>query len=137
MPWFVTWMKRSLLAPIAACLAACAVSLDAGSLDDHRGKHRLLVIPGTTETIEAELEKNRSGIKERDIRVIRPDNESSTAIDREIAGKFHLTAVSREILLIGKDGRTTVRWPHKKFTIAQLFARIDAMPMRRREMRKP
>jgi hypothetical protein len=41
-----------------------------------------------------------------------------------------------EVLLLGKDGQTTVRWKAAEFTVEALFARIDAMPMRRAEMRE-
>jgi hypothetical protein len=41
-----------------------------------------------------------------------------------------------EVLLLGKDGQTILRWTADEFTITALFAKIDAMPMRKAEMQR-
>jgi hypothetical protein len=41
-----------------------------------------------------------------------------------------------KIFLIGKDGITTLSWEKGAFSFKKLYASIDAMPMRQREMRE-
>ena len=108
----------------------------AETLEDHRWKHRLLVMPAAVEQVVGPLDGQRQGLAERDVRVIRLEVGGEKPIQREIARRFGIGADSREVLLIGKDGATTVRWAVKDFTMEKLFQRIDAMPMRQREMRE-
>ncbi len=130
-------MIRILIILFLTPLTPLAMASAPAKLETFRWYQRLLVIPAPTPTaIESELQKHRAGLDERDLVIIRLDPDAQAPIDREIAEKFRITAESREILLIGKDGRTTVRWPVGKFTIETIFARIDAMPMRQREMRE-
>lgn len=124
---------------ISICLAiftTAAMAAQPATLDHHRWNHRLLVIPKPTTAIESALVKNRAALEERDVVVIRLMPDEPTAITKQIASRYQLTATSKEILLIGKDGRTTVRWPLDEFTFEKIFQRIDSMPMRRREMRE-
>ena len=122
----------ALLLPFASIVMAAQPA----TLDHHRGNHRLLVVPAPTRAMEAELEKHRLAMEERDVLIIALIADAPTPIAEEIAARFQFTATSKEILLIGKDGNTTVRWPIADFTIENLFQRIDAMPMRQREMRE-
>lgn len=122
---------------LAAVVAAASLAAGEESLQDHRWKHRLVVVPAAAAEVLKPLEDQRGGLDERHIRVIVLDPEEMAEIHREIATRFRLKPDSKEILLIGKDGSTTVRWPHKEFTVEKLFQRIDAMPMRRREMERP
>lgn len=117
-------------------IASIAMAAQPATLDHHRWNHRLLVVPNPTPAIEAELEKHRAALEERDVVTIRLEPDAPTTIAKQIATRFQLTAASKEILLIGKDGRTAVRWPIGEFTFEKLFARIDAMPMRQREMKE-
>jgi hypothetical protein len=106
----------------------------AGSLEDHRWKHRLLVMPAAVEKTVGPLDAHGGNFAERDVRVVRLVAAREGEMEREIFQRFGITADSREVLLIGKDGATTVRWAVEDFTMEKLFQRIDAMPMRQREM---
>lgn len=119
-------------------LSLCTATMASApaTLDTMRWHHRILVVPSPTAEMESQLEEHRASLDERDLILIRLYPDAPATIDAEIAERFKLTAESKEILLIGKDGRTTVRWPVDDFTFATLFSRIDAMPMRQREMRQ-
>jgi len=127
-------MKFRILALLLP-LVSIAMAAEPSTLEHHRWNHRLLVIPTPTPAIEAALTKHQERLKERHVITIRLIPGAQSAIDKQIAGRFQLTASSKEILLIGKDGRTTTRWPISEFTFEKLFQRIDTMPMRQREMR--
>lgn len=120
---------------VAVFLMSAAITLHAGSLENHRWKHRLLVIPQPTPALLAEIKKYDVGIIERDLKIITLGQEPKP-LHQEIADRFKLTPACNEILLIGKDGNTTIKWTQDTFSIEQLFLRIDSMPMRLREMRE-
>lgn len=75
------------------------------------------------------LNKEPEGIKERDLKVIVVEK------DNVLFKKYHVQNNAFTVILVGKDGfekyRTKELLPTEK-----LFALIDAMPMRRAEMRK-
>ena len=80
----------------------------------------------------AELQKNRSGVKERDIIIKSYPYSAETAsvwqknkIDKDSAFTF---------ILIGRDGGEKYR-SVTPVMAARLFGQIDAMPMRRSEVR--
>ena len=75
------------------------------------------------------LQKAEPGVKERDIKI--------TVADREDAlyKKYIADTSGFTVLLIGKDGSEKHR-TNKLLTVDELFAIIDAMPMRKREMKK-
>lgn len=70
------------------------------------------------------------GVADRDLQVEYLTGESAEAARSEygVAGGF-------ESLLVGRDGGVKLRssWP---IVSSELFARIDEMPMRRRELRE-
>ena len=110
----------ALLFPLAA-LAAASASADLPDLSEHRWKHRVLVIdtPATTEPVyqtqAAALLPAWTGLLERDLHIITRDS-----------------AQSFRIRLIGKDGGVKLD-QSTPVTTSDLFALIDAMPMRRAE----
>ncbi len=75
------------------------------------------------------LEKAVQGIKERDIKITVADRQ-----DR-LYKKYIADTSGFTVLLIGKDGFEKYR-TNKLLTVNELFAIIDAMPMRKREMKK-
>ena len=80
-----------------------------------------------------ELEVHDSGIKERDILV------SSFMLDTLTADELQKTEIDSSrhflVVLIGRDGGEKFR-ADRFVTAKELFAIIDAMPMRRAEMKK-
>lgn len=112
----------------AACLlAGCSYDPDAvvGGLPDltgHRWKHRILVIDTPSSDSEpyrrqlAGLEAAAAGLQERDMRVV-------TQPGRDF-----------RVRLVGKDGGVKLDLG-EPVEASALFALIDAMPMRRAEMK--
>lgn len=80
------------------------------------------------------LRDHEAGLEDRDLLVedvFEDASEASAAARRELGvegGAFMA-------VLVGRDGGAKVRSP-KPITPQELFGRIDAMPMRRREMRQ-
>ena len=106
----------------------------ADALEPYRWNNRLLLVfapsPNDALILEqlAELEAARSGLIERDLLVLTdtdPGRGSDLRYELEIEG-FH-------VLLFGKDGGVKIRSRTPVRTEA-LFATIDAMPMRQREI---
>jgi hypothetical protein len=111
-----------------------------GKISDFQWKNRLLVVSGADAGIVKFLETQEAGLEERDLKVfiLSGSGEKEYAAKPELAAEFKARlnppAEKATVYLIGKDGRTTLEWPLSEFTIAKLFAIIDAMPMRKREM---
>ncbi len=104
-----------------AATATAAANTDLPDLDAHRWKHRVLVIdtPATTtpayQTQAAALLPAWPGLLERDLHIITRDS-----------------APAFRVRLVGKDGGVKLD-QSKPVSIPDLFALIDAMPMRRAE----
>lgn len=118
-------------------------------LATHRWKHRLILLrlPDSfggerLETLERSIRDQRAGIGDRDLVLL-----DYSASDREIVGARHLSNRARDqlanrfdppdsepsFILIGKDGGEKARQTDE-LDLEALFARIDTMPMRQREM---
>jgi len=87
--------------------------------------------------------KNQAGMDERDLIVFRilPDKveqihgkEYGKNAAEKLRSKYNIDKNDFTVILIGKDGTEKLR-QQKVLSIDKLFATIDAMPMRRREMR--
>jgi hypothetical protein len=70
-----------------------------------------------------------AGFAERDLLVI------TEIVEGPIHRKFGIRQSDFQVLLIGKDGRSTLQWP-KPVSPEVIFSAIDRMPMRRDEMSK-
>lgn len=125
-------MKLALFIMLA-CLTFVCMADEPKSLNDSLGRHRLLVVPASSEKTLAKLKFHENDLFERDVIIVAMKDKNEGGIEFEITSKFGMIS-NREILLIGKDGKTTVRWIETEFTIENLFRRIDAMPMRQREI---
>ncbi len=118
-----------------ACLAVQAAPIN---LDELRWKRRVIVIhapAGTEKTLRAQeqlLRKAKTGLAERDLTeiVLRAPGDHP-----QIARRFELTGSEFTFLLLGKDGGEKLR-SHEVVEPEKLFRLIDAMPMRRDEMRQ-
>jgi hypothetical protein len=113
-----------------------------GKISDFQWKYRLLVVSGADEKIVRLLETEEAGMDERDLKIfiLSGSGKKEYAARPELADEFNSRlkppAAKPTVYLIGKDGRTTLEWPLSDFTIQKLYASIDAMPMRKREMRE-
>ena len=118
---------------------AVAAGAAANPLAAHRWKDRIIVIlapdagdPRLSEQ-RALLDAARDGLKERDIVVLEAvgDGPDASALRRQFAdGKAVFRAV-----LVGKDGGAKLA-SDRPISAERLFREIDAMPMRRLEMRE-
>ncbi|MCW1917096.1 DUF4174 domain-containing protein [Luteolibacter sp. GHJ8] len=114
----------------------------ASSLEDFRWKKRILVVTQSDESIGKQLREGKAGLAERDVEIFVLQGEAGIGKvpDKELATqlreRFRPEKGKPEIILIGKDGKTVLRWEADKFTPSDLFAKVDAMPMRKDEMRK-
>jgi hypothetical protein len=101
-----------------------------GQFSAHR---QLLVFGNKTNELRIKeqlqiLEKASDGIKERDIEI------SVVAESSSLYKKYGIKAGQFTVVLVGKDGGEKYR-TEKLLQTPELFAIIDAMPMRRKEMK--
>lgn len=132
-------MKFLGFATVCAASLACATAAD--SLKDFRWKKRLLVVTESSPALNTQLVGAKEGLAERDVEVFILRGVQGAwrtpppALSKELEQRLKLDAQRAEIGLLGKDGMTTVRWTVEEFTTDALFAAIDAMPMRQKEMK--
>lgn len=143
-------MKTAITTGLFLMLVCLGQALEAppAAMKDFTWKHRLLLVltDGKDSAALAQvLEKARIDIDDRDLlwffangvsvttnyRGPLPPELQSPAI--QAFGKGSETGT--EVILIGKDGGVKYRSP--KLDLAEIFARIDSMPMRRTEMTTP
>lgn len=129
-------MRRMALGLGLATLAAGTAS--AAPLDAYRDRARVLVL-SAPDAADAQLKAQRaalgpvhSGLAERDLVVLEAVGAGPEA--RALRARLGLPSDGFRAVLIGKDGgaKLTAETPIPPQT---LFATIDAMPMRRAEMR--
>lgn len=129
---------------LAAGLPGVLVAAES-SLEDFRWKKRVIVVtPGeASATVDSKLAKDVKGLAERDVVVYflkEPGGKSGQVADEKLAAeltrRLSVKDGAGEVLLLGKDGRTTLRWKATDFDLAKLYQEIDSMPMRQKEMRK-
>ncbi|GAB3672634.1 DUF4174 domain-containing protein [Salinisphaera aquimarina] len=134
MPSFLRWS-------LFAALTCAAGSADAATLHDLQGRYRVIVVFAPAETVAADaaatLKRAADGIDDRDIAwfVVGPgalQSNIDTPLDRDALETLHQTD-GFETVLVGKDGGVKSRQT-ETLDVNTLFADIDQMPMRRREM---
>lgn len=124
----------------AAILVCSCLAVSAQALEDYQWKKRILVVSHGNKETAAALAAATAGLVERDVEVfvlcgpLGNGKVPEAALALQLRERLKIQPDGPEVVLLGKDGRTTVRWEIGKFTVAALFASIDAMPMRRREM---
>ena len=142
----------------AICVAVLLLGMTAGSangssssdLDMYRWKNRPLLIFAPSETdqtyLELEHALGRSGdkLQDRDMVVFRLFASGRGKTDaaclgqdevRSLYQRFDVPGHSLTVILLGKDGGEKTRQVGQ-FDLQAIFDRIDAMPMRQREMRQ-
>jgi hypothetical protein len=126
---------------ILAILGILTMTVAAQTLDGFQWKKRLLVVTESNDALSRKLVAERGGLAERDIELFilkgpaAPGKLPGAALGQALRKRLEVRDGVAEVLLLGKDGRTTLRWKTADFTLASLFAKIDAMPMRIRETR--
>jgi len=150
-------VSMSVLSLILVLFPAFALAQQSPSLASLKDKNRVLLVsaqtdqdPGFQQQI-AILNHHAQEMKDRDLvllpvlihiggaasadtlRTIHPP-VASDAEQIDLRRHFHIETAQFTVILIGKDGGEKLR-QHTPITIQKLNATIDAMPMRRDEMR--
>jgi hypothetical protein len=126
-------------------LLAAALTLPAASpLAPLRWHKRVLVVfaagPGDGRLAEQDrlLAGERSGLADRDLQVVRVAGDRVTGADASATAlrrALDVRAGTFAVRLVGKDGHVADR-ADRPVAPAELFATVDAMPMRRDEARQ-
>lgn len=129
-------------------MANMAYSQNINILNPYSWKNRILLVFSSQEYIQFDQQLNlfsahQSGMDERDLIVfeVLSDKVSQTQgkeygqnAAEKLRKQYNVDKNDFTVILIGKDGTEKLR-QQKVLSIDKLFATIDAMPMRRREMR--
>ncbi len=108
------------------------MSVRADSLSDYRWKNRLVLWQSDSAEFREKFQKTWDAVAaecaERDVLVLPIEGAA-------LRDELDVAAGENVILLVGKDGGVKERWS-EAVDPAAVFALIDAMPMRKREMRE-
>lgn len=124
---------------LAILLSLTVVESIGGELNDFRWKQRILVVTSSSLSLRVNLMKDEVGLLERDVRVFildDPEKAPSASLAAELKQRLKIRDGVDEVLLLGKDGRTILRWKAEEFALSALFLKIDSMPMRKAEMQE-
>ena len=119
-------------------------------LTSYQWKNRVIIISATSSATEkyrmqrGELDNRTEGVLDRDLLVLDLfENERSRVGDlfltdddvNKLKKRFNLMPDQFQVILIGKDGTIKLR-SNKPVAASDFFGLIDAMPMRKEEMRR-
>lgn len=130
---------RSIYAAAIAVGGIMAVSASrATPLDEYLWKNRVLVISAPAGDADAERQRAiyraaAAGMSERDIVLV--EATGSGERPRQIRSQVAAEGTRFQVFLVGKDGHTALS-SDKPLSADYLFGKVDAMPMRRDEMRR-
>ena len=140
-------MKKLLI--LILMVMAQFVNGQGNMLEQYRWENRLILFfgSGVDASVEkqiTELEKDSAGITDRDLLIFHIDRKSVQFIQKtsnpslsaeQLRSRYDIKRDEFRYILIGKDGG--VKYNKKDFVPNEtLFSIIDAMPMRKREMRE-
>lgn len=112
-------------------LAVTLTSIQANPIAEYRWKNRLLFWQSTSPEFTRDFQKTWSAVEaevaDRDLLILPIDSA-------DLRRHLEVEPGVSTILLVGKDGGIKERWTNAPSPDA-VFALIDAMPMRQREMR--
>ncbi len=130
-------MIKVLALVLAASIVLIARSAQAAPLDLYRWKARPVIVFGSEDnsTFREQLgllNRASSGLRERDMALIAVSNRGGR---QELRRAYHVAPGQFEVVLIGKDGGVKLR-SRSLVSPQEIFRTVDAMPMRRQEMRR-
>jgi hypothetical protein len=113
-------------------------AIQAAPFDEFRWSKRVLVVVAPASDAAAEAQRRiyqqaAKGMSKRAIVLI--DVRDDSARSRQIRSWLATDGKRFRVFLIGKDGHTTIS-SETPLAAEDLFARVDAMPMRQDEMRR-
>ncbi|MFY3773980.1 DUF4174 domain-containing protein [Marinobacter salsuginis] len=140
---FSVTKKRTFLALMLLLITLTTHGADMNSLSDYQWKNRLILVQAADENageIET-LRSARAGVDDRDVvwfvstgsEVVSKQQSLSSSLESDIKTLLEGGRSDERVLLIGKDGGIKSR--EARLDLDAIFRRIDAMPMRMREMR--
>lgn len=129
---------RILALPILWGMVTMSNASAASPLDALHWNSRVLVVVAPAGDAAAEAQRRiyqsaQEGMSERSIVLIEALDDSERS--RQIRSRLSAGGRRFQVFLVGKDGHTAIS-SNKPLSAADLFARVDAMPMRRDEMRR-
>lgn len=145
----MTRYRHLLLLSVAAALLSLPSAV-AANLDEYRWQHRLLLLFAPDEKKPAyvsaaeDIARRSAEVADRDLVVFHVLEDGPSRVNgrmlsqeevRQLRHRFEIPADRFAAVLIGKDGGVKlVRY--QAVELQEVFDRIDAMPMRQREMRQ-
>lgn len=110
-------------------LVAFTMPVKADPLDDYVWKNRVLLIfnDGPSGEQSEIVAQAQNGFEERDFVIIHARSGD------DFNGRFDISEGYFSVILIGKDGGEKAQWD-APVQATEIFMRVDAMPMRQREM---
>jgi hypothetical protein len=141
--FFGVTRRHTFLTAALVLIALTAHGADMNRLSDHQWKNRLILVQAESENnheIET-LRKARAEVDDREIvwfvntgsHLVSNQKAVSSSLESDVKGLLEKTRSDNRVLLIGKDGGIKSR--ESSLNLDVIFRRIDAMPMRIREMR--
>lgn len=128
-----------LLALLVVTVARARAEDPARTLAGLRGKHRVLLVFAPSNRDASFLTQRRlwepeqAGFADRDLVTL--PMFATARRNTPLTGKYHVRPEAFTVVLLGKDGNEAFR-SERPVPAAELYARIDAMPMRREEIRQ-
>ncbi len=125
-----------------------AASAEKDEIARFRWQNRILLVFSTTpalpayQTLAYDLTRNQDGVRERDLVVFFVFGDGASRLGEEplsdrqaenLRRRFDVRPDEFKVVLVGKDGLVKIN--SVAVSLRDLFAVIDAMPMRQREMR--
>jgi hypothetical protein len=146
-------LKSLILSGLFLALSAGALEalelMDVSDLRQYLWKNRLLVVfsPGAEvpayQALSQELDHDPSGVRERDLLVFLVLEHGPSFLGlqempsrgaEDLRRRFGVTQEAFTVVLVGKDGTLKLK-REGPTALAEIFALIDSMPMRQREMK--
>jgi hypothetical protein len=129
---------RKLVVSALLGLATTTIESNATPLDEFYWKNRVLVVvapvdDGDPKTQRQIYESAAAGMSERQIVLSEALGDSERS--QQIRSQLSADGRRFQVFLVGKDGNTAVS-SDRPLSAGDLFARVDAMPMRQDEMRR-
>lgn len=129
---------RTLMMTFLTGMIMTTHDVEAAPLNEFRWKNRVLVVVAPLRDPAAEQQKRiynsaAKGMSERAIVLSEADDGSERS--RQIRTLLGADGERFQVFLVGKDGNTAIS-SDKPLSADYLFGKVDAMPMRRDEMRR-